>query len=121
MDCLLEQGFCRITVLDLSDTALARARDRLSGDVPVEWVVAHVLELRRVSEAIKQLQTTASQVAALAHRSEPNADAGNEGLAQIAPPPLRQIAAQSYGTRHLGYSQKIRVRSKRSVSEKPAT
>lgn len=44
VDCLLEQGFRRITVLDLSDTALARARARLSDDVPVDWVVANVLD-----------------------------------------------------------------------------
>ncbi len=44
VDCLLEQGFRRITVLDLSDTALARARARLSNDEPVEWVVANVLD-----------------------------------------------------------------------------
>lgn len=43
VDCLLEQGFRRITVLDLSDTALAKARARLPDDVPVEWVVANVL------------------------------------------------------------------------------
>jgi len=44
VDCLLEQGFHRITVLDLSDTALARARARLSDDLPVDWVVANVLD-----------------------------------------------------------------------------
>ena len=44
VDCLLEQGFRRITVLDLSDTALAKARARLSDDVPVDWVVANVLD-----------------------------------------------------------------------------
>lgn len=43
VDCLLEQGFRRITVLDLSDTALRTARARLSLDAPVEWVVANVL------------------------------------------------------------------------------
>jgi SAM-dependent methyltransferase len=43
VDCLLEQGFRRITVLDLSATALARTRARLTDDVPVEWVVANVL------------------------------------------------------------------------------
>ncbi len=32
---------------------------------------------------------------------EPNADAGDEGLAQIPPAPLRQITAQSHGTRQL--------------------
>ena len=44
VDCLLEQGFRRITVLDLSDTALAKARARLSDDVPVDWVMANVLD-----------------------------------------------------------------------------
>jgi SAM-dependent methyltransferase len=43
VDCLLEQGFSRITVLDLSETALAKARARLPKDVPVEWVVGNVL------------------------------------------------------------------------------
>lgn len=43
MDCLLEQGFRRITVLDLSETALAKARARLPQDAPVEWVVENVL------------------------------------------------------------------------------
>jgi 2-polyprenyl-3-methyl-5-hydroxy-6-metoxy-1,4-benzoquinol methylase len=43
VDCLVEQGFRRITVLDLSDTALRTARARLSQDAPVEWVVANVL------------------------------------------------------------------------------
>lgn len=43
VDCLLDQGFRRITVLDLSETALLTARARLSPDAPVEWVVANVL------------------------------------------------------------------------------
>ena len=43
VDCLLEQGFRRITVLDLSETALAKARARLPPEAPVEWVVANVL------------------------------------------------------------------------------
>ena len=43
VDCLLDQGFRRITALDLSDTALRIARGRLSPDAPVEWVVANVL------------------------------------------------------------------------------
>lgn len=43
VDCLLEQGFRRITVLDLSETALAKARARFPKDVPVEWVVGNVL------------------------------------------------------------------------------
>lgn len=43
VDCLLEQGFRRITVLDLSETALAKARARLAEEVPVEWVVGNVL------------------------------------------------------------------------------
>lgn len=43
VDCLLEQGFRRITVLDLSETALAKARSRQSQDASVEWVVANVL------------------------------------------------------------------------------
>jgi SAM-dependent methyltransferase len=43
VDCLLDQGFRRITVLDLSETALAKARARLPPDAPVEWVVANVL------------------------------------------------------------------------------
>lgn len=43
VDCLLEQGFRRITVLDLSETALATARARLPKDAPVEWVVGNVL------------------------------------------------------------------------------
>lgn len=42
VDCLVEQGFHRITVLDLSETALAQARARLPDDAPVEWVVANV-------------------------------------------------------------------------------
>jgi SAM-dependent methyltransferase len=43
VDCLLEQGFRRITVLDLSETARAKARSRQSQDASVEWVVANVL------------------------------------------------------------------------------
>lgn len=43
VDCLVEQGFRRMTVLDLSATALRTARARLSPDAPVEWVVANVL------------------------------------------------------------------------------
>ena len=43
VDCLVEQGFRQITVLDLSETALRTARTRLSQDAPVEWVVANVL------------------------------------------------------------------------------
>ncbi|QBJ22887.1 class I SAM-dependent methyltransferase [Haematobacter massiliensis] len=43
VDCLLEQGFRGITMLDLSDTALAKARSRLPQDAPVEWVVANIL------------------------------------------------------------------------------
>lgn len=43
VDCLLEQGFRRVTVLDLSEIALRTARARLSPDAPVEWVVANVL------------------------------------------------------------------------------
>lgn len=46
VDCLLDQGFRRITVLDLSETALRTARARLSPDAPVEWVVANVLHWR---------------------------------------------------------------------------
>ncbi|RUT32445.1 class I SAM-dependent methyltransferase [Arsenicitalea aurantiaca] len=46
VDCLLEQGFRRITVLDLSETALRTARARLSLDASVEWVVANVLHWR---------------------------------------------------------------------------
>ncbi|TGD65232.1 class I SAM-dependent methyltransferase [Tabrizicola sp. WMC-M-20] len=44
VDCLLEQGFHRITVLDLSETALTRARARLPAAAPAEWVVANVLD-----------------------------------------------------------------------------
>lgn len=44
VDCLLEQGFHRITVLDLSATALAKIRARLTDDGPVELVVANVLD-----------------------------------------------------------------------------
>ena len=44
VDCLLEMGFHRITVLDLSETALAKARARLPDDAPVEWVVSNVLD-----------------------------------------------------------------------------
>lgn len=40
---MVDQGFRRITVLDLSETALLTARARLSPDAPVEWVVADVL------------------------------------------------------------------------------
>jgi len=43
VDCLLDQGYRRITVLDLSETALAKARARLPQDAPVEWVVGNVL------------------------------------------------------------------------------
>lgn len=43
VDCLLDQGFRRVTVLDLSETALAKARARLPKDAPVEWVVGNVL------------------------------------------------------------------------------
>lgn len=43
VDCLLDQGFLRITVLDLSETALAKARARLPDDAPVEWVAANIL------------------------------------------------------------------------------
>lgn len=44
VDCLLEQGFHRITVLDLSETALARARTRLPEAAPVEWVAGNILD-----------------------------------------------------------------------------
>lgn len=44
VDCLLEQGFYRVTVLDLSNAALAKSRARLPDDAPVEWVVTNVLE-----------------------------------------------------------------------------
>ena len=44
VDCLLEQGFHRITVLDLSETALAKARARLPEAAPVEWVAGNVLD-----------------------------------------------------------------------------
>jgi 2-polyprenyl-3-methyl-5-hydroxy-6-metoxy-1,4-benzoquinol methylase len=37
VDCLHNQGFCRITVLDLSKTALAKARARLPQNAPVKW------------------------------------------------------------------------------------
>ncbi len=43
VDCLLEQGFRRITVLDLPNTALAKARARLPDDAPVEWIAGNVL------------------------------------------------------------------------------
>jgi trans-aconitate methyltransferase len=43
VDCLLDQGYRRITVLDLSETALAKAHARLPQDAPVEWVVGNVL------------------------------------------------------------------------------
>lgn len=43
VDCLLEQGFRRITVLDLSETALAMARARLPEDAPVAWLAGNVL------------------------------------------------------------------------------
>jgi SAM-dependent methyltransferase len=46
VDCLVDRGFHRITVLDLSETALAKARARLPQDAPVEWVVANVLQWR---------------------------------------------------------------------------
>lgn len=46
VDCLLEQGFHRITVLDLSETALARARARLPAAAQVEWVAGNVLHWR---------------------------------------------------------------------------
>lgn len=44
VDCLLEQGFHRITVLDLSETALAKARARLPEAAPVEWAAGNVLD-----------------------------------------------------------------------------
>ncbi len=44
VDCLLERGYRRITVLDLSETALARTRARLPGEAPVDWVVENVLD-----------------------------------------------------------------------------
>ena len=44
VDCLLERGFRRITVLDLSETALAKTRSRLPDDRPVEWVASNVLD-----------------------------------------------------------------------------
>lgn len=44
VDCLLERGFRRITVLDLSETALARTRARLPGEAPVDWIVENVLD-----------------------------------------------------------------------------
>jgi trans-aconitate methyltransferase len=43
VDCLLAQGFRRITVLDLSDTALSKARARLHKDASVEWVAENGL------------------------------------------------------------------------------
>lgn len=44
VDCLLDQGFRRITLLDLSETALAKARARIPDDAPVEWIIGNVLE-----------------------------------------------------------------------------
>lgn len=46
VDCMLEQGFHQITVLDLSETALAKARARLPQAAPVEWVAGNVLHWR---------------------------------------------------------------------------
>jgi len=46
VDCLLDQGFHQVTVLDLSETALAKARARLPTAAPVEWVVGNVLYWR---------------------------------------------------------------------------
>ena len=43
VDCLLDQGFSPDHWLDISATALAKARSRLPEDAPVEWVVANVL------------------------------------------------------------------------------
>ena len=43
VDCLLDEGFRQTTVLDLSGTALAKARARLPQDAQVEWVVGNVL------------------------------------------------------------------------------
>ncbi|MDY8111153.1 class I SAM-dependent methyltransferase [Fulvimarina sp. 2208YS6-2-32] len=40
----LEWGFRRITVLDLSETALARTRARLLKEAPVDWVVENVVD-----------------------------------------------------------------------------
>ncbi len=42
VDCLPDQGFRAITVLDLTETALARARGRLPDDAPVAWVLGNV-------------------------------------------------------------------------------
>ena len=44
VDCLLEQGFHRITLLDLSETALAQARARLPEAAPVEWLAGNILD-----------------------------------------------------------------------------
>lgn len=46
VDCLLDQGFYQITVLDLSETALAKARARLPESAPFDWVAANVLDWR---------------------------------------------------------------------------
>ena len=44
---------------------------------------------------------TLQHAVATVSRREPNADASDERLAEIAPAPVRQITAQSYGTRQL--------------------
>lgn len=46
VDCLLDQGFHQLTVLDLSETALAKARARLPEAVPVDWVAGNMLHWR---------------------------------------------------------------------------
>jgi len=45
VDCLLAEGFSDITVLDISPSAIQRAKDRLGNEVDrVKWIVGDVLE-----------------------------------------------------------------------------
>jgi len=47
VDCLIQEGFRNVTVLDISAAALARARARLGeGATLVKWVVSDILEFQ---------------------------------------------------------------------------
>ena len=44
VDHLIERGFTDLTVLDIAETALATARNRLAADVPVSWLHEDLLQ-----------------------------------------------------------------------------
>jgi len=51
VDCLLAEGFSSISVLDISEAAIFRAKDRLGKDASkVKWIVSDILDFRPVEK-----------------------------------------------------------------------